>query len=105
MAELNGSPVGDAIGAIPVPPRPTVEDERHARLALAVHAAEETPEGRRCRLDQRPYPCLLHRWACAVLRRRGLSDARLALLIERAGASSDRTTGVPPSEDEPGPPG
>ncbi|MEU3456364.1 hypothetical protein ABZ671_22620 [Micromonospora sp. NPDC006766] len=72
----------DAIlGDIPLPPYITAEDVTFAIKAITVHAAEQWPDGPRCRNDRAPHPCRLHRWGRRVLDQRGLTDPQIHALI------------------------
>ncbi|GGM21378.1 hypothetical protein GCM10011608_02550 [Micromonospora sonchi] len=73
-----------ALGELPMPPYVTAEDVGFAVRALAVHVAEQWPEGARCRNDRAPHPCRLHRWGQRVLDERGLTEEQVrALLAEQ----------------------
>ncbi|GIJ30126.1 hypothetical protein Vqi01_52880 [Micromonospora qiuiae] len=79
--------IDQALGELPMPPYVTAEDVGFAVRALAVHAAEQWPEGPRCRNDRAPHPCRLHRWGRRVLHERGLSEEQVrALLAEQEAA-------------------
>ncbi|SDY69044.1 hypothetical protein SAMN05444365_103137 [Micromonospora pattaloongensis] len=80
----------ETLGEIPIPVHVTAEDEHFAVLAVVVHAAEEWPAGPVCRNERVPHPCRLHRWGREVLRRRGLSDARVEELAARTRADLSR---------------
>ncbi|MFR9777925.1 hypothetical protein ACL02O_17965 [Micromonospora sp. MS34] len=69
------------LGELPLPPRVTAEDVGFAVTAIVVHAAEQWPDGLRCRNDRAPHPCRLHRWGRQVLDRRGLTDRQVAALV------------------------
>ncbi|MEU2610022.1 hypothetical protein ABZ570_00300 [Micromonospora sp. NPDC007271] len=69
------------LGELPQPPRVTAEDVGLAVTAIAVHAAEQWPNGPRCRNDRAPHPCRLHRWGRRVLDRRGLTEHQVAGLV------------------------
>ncbi|MFG1913599.1 hypothetical protein [Micromonospora sp. NPDC048898] len=74
-------PVDDSTEDLPLPPYVTKEDVVFALRAVAVHAADLTPDGERCRKDEAAHPCRLHRWGRRVLERRGLTDAQVQTLI------------------------
>ena len=73
------------LGELPYRPRDG-RDIGFAVNAIVVHAAEQWPDGPRCRNDRAPHPCRLHRWGLRVLDRRGLTDRQVAALVaERTG--------------------
>lgn len=69
------------LGEIPLPPYVTAEDVTFAVRAIGVHAAQEWPDGPRCRNDRAPHPCRLHRWGRRVLAQRGLTDQQIQTLL------------------------
>ncbi|SCG72892.1 hypothetical protein GA0070609_4773 [Micromonospora echinaurantiaca] len=73
--------IDEVLGELPLPPYVTAEDVGFAVKALAVHAAEQWPDGPRCRNDRAPHPCRLHRWGQRVLDQRGLTDRQVQVLI------------------------
>ncbi|MEU5780723.1 hypothetical protein [Micromonospora lupini] len=66
---------------LPLPPYVTKEDVVFALRAVSVHAAEQRPDGERCRKDDARHPCRLHRWGRRVLQKRGLTDGQIQTLI------------------------
>ncbi|WP_433531977.1 hypothetical protein ACQPYA_07905 [Micromonospora sp. CA-263727] len=66
---------------IPLPPHVSTEDVTFAVRAISVHAPEPCPDGPRCRNDQAPHPCRLHRWGRRLLAERGLTDRQIRALI------------------------
>ncbi|MGC4747071.1 hypothetical protein ACLQ28_15640 [Micromonospora sp. DT201] len=73
--------VGEISDDLPLPPYVTKEDVVFALRAVVVHAAEQRPDGERCRKDEAPHPCRLHRWGRRVLKLRGLTDGEVQTLI------------------------
>lgn len=73
--------IDEVLGELPLPPYVTAEDVGFAIKALTVHAAEQWPDGPRCRNDRAPHPCRLHRWGRRVLDQRGLTDRQIQTLI------------------------
>ncbi|MGR6317519.1 hypothetical protein Q2K19_05350 [Micromonospora soli] len=73
--------IDDMLGELPLPPYVTAEDVTFAVKAVTVHAAEQWPEGPRCRNDRAPHPCRLHRWGHRVLIERGLSECDIEALV------------------------
>ncbi|MEU6022116.1 hypothetical protein [Micromonospora sp. NPDC047134] len=71
----------DVLGDIPLPPHITAEDVSFALRAITVHAAQEWPDGPRCRNDRAPHPCRLHRWGRRVLTQRGLTDQQITTML------------------------
>ncbi|MFG2060083.1 hypothetical protein ACGFIK_01505 [Micromonospora sp. NPDC048871] len=71
----------DVLGDIPLPPYITAEDVTFALRAITVHAAQEWPDGPRCRNDRAPHPCRLHRWGRRVLTQRGLTDQQITTML------------------------
>ncbi|MGC5029556.1 hypothetical protein [Micromonospora sp. DT229] len=71
----------DVLGDIPLPPYITAEDVTFALRAITVHAAQEWPDGPRCRNDRAPHPCRLHRWGRRVLAERGLTDQQIQTML------------------------
>ncbi|MGW9193071.1 hypothetical protein [Micromonospora chersina] len=71
----------DILGELPLPPYVTAEDVTFAVKAVTVHAAEQWPDGQRCRNDRAPHPCRLHRWGRRVLTCRGLSEREIEALV------------------------
>ena len=73
--------IDEILGELPLPPYVTAEDISFAVKAVTVHAAEQWPDGPRCRNDRAPHPCRLHRWGRRVLDQRGLTDRQIRALI------------------------
>lgn len=73
--------IDGTLGELPLPPYITAEDVAFAVKAVTVHAAEQWPDGTRCRNDRAPHPCRLHRWGRRVLSRRGLSEREIEALV------------------------
>ncbi|MCZ7420363.1 hypothetical protein O7605_12640 [Verrucosispora sp. WMMA2121] len=73
--------IDDALGEIPLPPYITAEDVTFALRAINVHAAEQWPDGPRCRNDRAPHPCRLHRWGRRILAMRGLTDQQITTML------------------------
>ncbi|MET7666776.1 hypothetical protein [Micromonospora luteifusca] len=71
----------EILGELPLPPYVTAEGIGFAVNSLTVHAAEQWPDGTRCRNDRARHPCRLHRWGRRVLDRRGLTDRQFRGLI------------------------
>ncbi|MFI7284678.1 hypothetical protein ACIBOV_30920 [Micromonospora chersina] len=77
--------IDDILSELPLPPYITAEDITFAVKAIPVHAAEQWPDGPRCRNDRASHSCRLHRWSRRVLIRRGLSEREFkALVAEQA---------------------
>ncbi|WP_233512635.1 hypothetical protein [Micromonospora deserti] len=53
--------IDEVLGELPMPPYVTAEDVGFAVRALTVHAAEQWPDGPRCRNDRAP-----HRAGCTA---------------------------------------
>ena len=66
---------------LPMPPYVTTEDVVFALRAVSVHTPEQRPDGQRCRKDEAPHPCRLHRWGRRVLAKRGLTDGQIQTLL------------------------
>ncbi|PZG00856.1 hypothetical protein [Micromonospora deserti] len=79
--------IDEVLGELPMPPYVTAEDVTFAVKAVAVHAAEQWPDGLRCRNDRAPHPCRLHRWGRRVLDQRGLTNGQIQALIAEQDAS------------------
>jgi hypothetical protein len=73
----------DILGELPLPPYVTAEDITFAVKAITVHAAEQWPDGPRCRNDRAPHPCRLHSWGRRVLDQRGLTTRQICALIAK----------------------
>ncbi|WP_431729000.1 hypothetical protein [Verrucosispora sp. TAA-831] len=73
--------IDESLGEIPLPPYVTAEDVTFAFRAVRVHAAEQQPDGPRCRNDRAPHPCRLHRWGRRVLAERGLTDHDIQTML------------------------
>ncbi|MEU6207017.1 hypothetical protein ABZ814_25905 [Micromonospora musae] len=73
--------IEEILGELPLPPYVTAEDIGFAVKAVTVHAAEQWPDGQRCRNDRAVHPCRLYRWGRRVLEQRGLTDRQVQVLI------------------------
>ncbi|GAA0365942.1 hypothetical protein GCM10009541_05380 [Micromonospora gifhornensis] len=73
--------IDETLGEIPLPPYITAEDVTFALRAISVHAAQQWPDGSRCRNDRAPHPCRLHRWGRRILTMRGLTDQRINTML------------------------
>ncbi|MCM0673222.1 hypothetical protein NCC78_00535 [Micromonospora phytophila] len=71
----------EILGELPLPPHVTAEDITFAVKPFTVQAAEQWPDGLRCRNDRAPHPCRLHRWSRRILDQRGLTDRQIRALI------------------------
>lgn len=56
-----------------------------AKLAARVHCPIRWPEGAQCNNCQAPFPCMIYRWAYALLERAGWSDTQILALDTRVG--------------------
>ncbi|MFF4876332.1 hypothetical protein [Micromonospora sp. NPDC000668] len=74
--------IDEILSELPLPPYVTAEDVSFAVKAVTVHAAEQWPEGRRCRNDRAPHPCHLHHRGRRVLDQRGLTNRHICALID-----------------------
>ena len=79
--------IDEILGELPLPPYATAEDVRFAVNAVTLHAAEQWPDGPRCRNDRAPHPCRLHPWGRRVLDQLGLTDRQIRALIAEQEAS------------------
>ncbi|RKN29948.1 hypothetical protein [Micromonospora musae] len=73
--------IDEILSELPLPPYVTAEDIGFAVKAVTVHAAEQWPDGPRCRNDRAHHPCRLHRCGRRVLDQRGLTDGQIRMLI------------------------
>ncbi|MGW3809322.1 hypothetical protein [Micromonospora sp. NPDC005113] len=72
------------LGELPLSPYVTSEAVTFAVKAVTVHAAQQWPEGPRCRNDRAPCPCQLHLWGRRLLDECGLTERQIrALITER----------------------